>query len=381
MSGPLPKVTVITYVHVNRVNDRLSLFREGLQSVRDQGYDNYEHVVIDDGSDIDLGPVVADFPKVRLVRKPGTGIISSTYTFNLGQRVATGDACILLPSDDLSVPGGIGALAALLAARPDAQSAIGCAIYEDPKVGEREWRPDPEKIEVGILDKNHINGCAIMWRRTARVLADLPPNYTGFCADYDLFGMIARSGPVAYSDHPVVRYRWAADSTRNKTRGRSIASPRKEDALFCQYTKPARLDFVKARLRRANTVAPPGQDVEPLNLPAIPEALTERLALRAIARDWGAAWDCLKPVAGMADGLAQARAAVAAGKVIRVSELTLPALVTMNLLRDAAWFDLVWSGDGFDWRLDLCPMPAIRQVTDADGTRRDALMTWLGFGQ
>src|SRR6218665_3721954 len=125
-----PKVTVITYVYVSRSNGREALLAECLQSAADQGLDAYEQIIVDDGSECDLSGLVARFPKARLVRKPGSGILSSTATFNLAHILARGEYCILLPSDDLQVPGSLGGLSEALDANPSAVMAIGRAQYE-----------------------------------------------------------------------------------------------------------------------------------------------------------------------------------------------------------------------------------------------------------
>lgn len=374
--GPL-KVTVITYVYISQVNGRLPLFEECLASVQAQGYENYEHVIIDDGSDMDLAPVVAQFPKTRLVRKPGTGIVSSSYTFNLGQHVATGDCCILLPSDDLSVPGGIAALVAALQENPSAKSAIGRAVYENPEKGDLIWTPEPEKIERGIYEKNHINGCAIMWRRTPDVMANLSPNYVGFCADYDLFGLVATSGPVAYVNEMIVRYRWAEDSTRNKTRSRSIISPRKEDMMFYQYSKIARIEFVQVRLRRvprdfsefregkdiSGDFALSGKDEAKLTILIGKRSWADAVALlRDKQPDFEAAYRLVSE-------------AITQRMVCRIRHLTPASVALMQAFRLDGVFDLVWDGDFEHAIFEFCPMPAVRYIlSKTDARRHDAEM-------
>lgn len=246
-----PKVSVITFAYVSESNGRYPLLRECIESIRDQQYPNYEHIIIDDGSDKDLAHLADEYPNVRYFKKPGTGIISSTYTFNLGHELATGKYCIYLPSDDLHVEGAIMNLVEALEKEPDASMAIGKAIYEYIDGRVTTWSPDKEKIENRLHEGNYINGCAVMWKRSDSLYDCLPPNYTGFCCDYDLWATIAKLGKIVYPDSDVVKYRHVSDSTRNKTRSSFIVSPRKEDKGFFQYSKESRIEFVKLRCHQS----------------------------------------------------------------------------------------------------------------------------------
>ncbi|PML80835.1 glycosyltransferase [Enterovibrio norvegicus] len=243
----LPKVSVITFAYVSENNGRYPLLRECIESIRDQQYPNYEHIIVDDGSDKDLSHLVEEYPNVKYYKKPGTGIIASTYTFNLGHELATGKYCIYLPSDDLHVEGAIINLVEALEKEPHASMAIGKAIYEYIDGRTTTWSPDKDKIENHLHEGNYVNGCAVMWKRSDSLYDCLPPNYTGFCCDYDLWATIAKLGKIVYPDSDVVKYRHVTDSTRNKTRSSFIVSPRKEDKGFYQYSKESRIEFVKLR--------------------------------------------------------------------------------------------------------------------------------------
>ena len=139
--------------------------------------------------------------------------------------------------------------------------AIGKAIYEYIDGRITTWSPDKDKIENRLHEGNHVNGCAVMWKRSEELYQCLPPNYTGFCCDYDLWATIAKLGKIVYPDSDVVKYRHVSDSTRNKTRSSFIVSPRKEDKGFYQYSKESRIEFVKRRCF---------QDIARINLSLIP---------------------------------------------------------------------------------------------------------------
>ncbi|EAQ65697.1 Glycosyltransferase [Marinomonas sp. MED121] len=243
-----PKVSVITFAYVNNVNGRYELLVECIESIIAQKYENYEHIIIDDGSDVDLSHLKNEYPNIKYYKKLGTGILSSTYTFNMGHELASGKYCIYLPSDDLHEIGAIkGLVSALENESEEVVMAIGNAVYEYDDGRVSKWQPDKNKIEESLGEGNHINGCAVMWKKNSQLLDRLPPNFTGFCCDYDLWVTIAKMGKVIYPDIDVVRYRHVEDSTRNKTRSKFIVSPRKEDKVFYQYSKASRIEFVKMR--------------------------------------------------------------------------------------------------------------------------------------
>ncbi len=376
------KVTVFTYVYIDEANGRLPLFEECLQSVAAQGYENYEHVIVDDGSKIDLAPIVAGYPKTRLLKKPGTGIVASSYTFQLGLQISKGDVCILLPSDDLSIPGGIGAMVETFEQNPQVAAVIARARYESPGQDDTVWVPDPEFIKKEIWSRNVINGCAIMWRLDSKVMDMLAPNYIGFVGDYDIFGLVATMEELAYCDAEVVRYRWAADSTRNKTKSRVLASARKEDSLFYQYSKPARLEFVRMRLRRASLreYELAGEFKLPTLGTEISDRLRRNLTVLLRNRKWDEAQDLvLEHVDGARPAYADLCAAIEQKKTCYIPAMNDVSLTFMQNVRNEAFFDVVWEEGASTWEFDYMPLPAIRRFIAADGTERRALMSYLGY--
>ncbi len=376
-----PKVSIITFAYVSETNGRYPLLRECIESIKDQNYPNYEHIIIDDGSDKDLSHLVDEYPNIKYFKKPGTGIIASTYTFNLGHQLATGKYCIYLPSDDLHVEDAIINLVEELEKNPDASMAIGKAIYEYIDGRVTTWAPDKDKIEKQLHEGNYVNGCAVMWRPSAELYDCLPPNYTGFCCDYDLWATLAKLGKIVYPDSDVVKYRHVSDSTRNKTRSSFIVSPRKEDKGFYQYSKESRIEFVKirchqnvARLSLKNNNINKVDDIKRVSLKSnFPMSLTKALKKRN--------WDVLdnyfeknsKDYSDLKTELAEYQG------VVLFQEVNLPTCCLIRQLSDNEniYISNEFSKDG--WIVDYLPLPNIRGVFGVGEKIDQQLSSFIGL--
>jgi len=377
-----PLVSVITFVYANDANDRIEQLKECLESVRDQHYPNYEHIIIDDGSDTELEPLLLGFDNIVYLPKKGTGILSSTMTFNLGHQVATGKYCIYLPSDDTHLSGAIDGLVECLESQKNAMCCIGNAVYVDNTGNETFWKPNQEKIMTSMAEGNYVNGCAVMWRRDNSLLHHLPPNYTGFCSDYDFFATLVNLGEVAFADVNVVQYKHAGDSTRNKTRSRVITSPRKEDSLFYQYSKSTRQHFVKLRILREDMEKPTlsKELSSSLNENTLNNSHKKRLADFISTRKWKNAQAHLLALSPDYKILSDQIAANDSGlNVVKFDSLSLSAIVFMQNHTENCVFDFSYEGRPDNWLFDFCPIPIVRNIYLASGAKNRPLENYLGF--
>lgn len=91
-NSPLVSVIIPTYNRVDMVGN-------AIKSVLAQTYDNYEIIVVDDGSTDDTKTLIAtNFPQARYIAKPNGGQASAR---NKGLEYATGKYIASLDSDDL----------------------------------------------------------------------------------------------------------------------------------------------------------------------------------------------------------------------------------------------------------------------------------------
>lgn len=210
-----PKVSVVTFVYCTKENNRLRMLKECIASVSRQNFKSYEHIIVDDGSTVDLHSEILKMndPHLKYYWKGHTGILDCTEPFNYGLMMAQGEYVIILASDDLQLR-ALEPLSAYLDENPDWVAVVGTHMREKGVI----W---PHKFDLPVYDAlllgNCVHGDAIMFRRTVLDKIELPTNETGFAGDYDMWLKISEVGMIGKVDNVVVLYRTHSDSTRTTT--------------------------------------------------------------------------------------------------------------------------------------------------------------------
>lgn len=376
-----PKLSIITYVHVSDSNGRLPLLLECLESAASQGFEEYEHVVIDDGSTVDIEQTVRYFPKTRYVRKDRTGIVSSTETFNRALNEARGDYSVLLPSDDLALRGGYESLIKEIERGPY-DAVIGAVKYSGRLV-RKTWRPpSPEALSATVLHANGINGIGILWRTHWQFPLGLPRDLMGFAADYFAFAQLARFGKIGTLGAQVAEYRAVGDSTRFKTRNKTPQSTSKRlissETDRYQYSRSSRLRFVRDSLRRHNMDRSPRQGAK-LNLNLcdfayVSESKKNRKLLeRNSPRGMGNSSQSLKTAAS------EVHTNWMAGLEPQLAVSNPAEMALVNALPRPIDFQLIYDGEGDTWIFDHLPMNRVSGIVSTGGHRRKDMEAFLGL--
>ncbi|MDB5297613.1 MAG: kfoC [Phycisphaerales bacterium] len=139
-----------------------------VRSVLDQGRDDVEVVIVDDGSPDDTAVLAAGFgPPVKLVRQPNCGLPAAR---NAGVRAATGSLLMFLDADDAQAAGAIAAVMAVAAADPTAD--VMCGGWQDMDAGGTpgaEHAPPAAEVDPWrlLLPHNAAPPCCWAVRRTA----------------------------------------------------------------------------------------------------------------------------------------------------------------------------------------------------------------------
>jgi glycosyltransferase involved in cell wall biosynthesis len=111
-----PTLSVLTPTY-----NRASFLKETMDSVLSQAFQDFEYIVIDDGSQDDSASVVEPYlSRVQYIRQDNVG---ETRTVNRAYQMARGDFITIVNSDDPLLPGAFDRVIAALEAEPEALCA------------------------------------------------------------------------------------------------------------------------------------------------------------------------------------------------------------------------------------------------------------------
>ncbi|MFN4276642.1 MAG: glycosyltransferase [Ferrovibrio sp.] len=189
---------------------------EAIQSILDQTYPVNAVLVVDDGSKDGSPELVeqsfADDPRVRLLRKPHSGL---SDTRNHGCRQATAEYIAFLDSDDVWEPHKLEMQMALFATSPLRPGVVYCnysAMTADgsPLETERIIAPTLRgQIFDPLLSGNYISGSAsaVVLKRELLKQVGLFDTSLKFAEDWDFWLRLAHATTFDFADQPLVRLR------------------------------------------------------------------------------------------------------------------------------------------------------------------------------
>ena len=244
-------VSVITFAFVSQENGRRQLLEECLASVASQTYSDYEHIIIDDGSTVNLSTMVEQFPNTKLVRKEQTGILTNTATFNAGHLMAANKYCIYLASDDLQTANCLSALTKFLDDNEHCIAVCGEAEYIDIEQNVTKYRPDWEDDNAADLANslvylgNKVSGCAVMWRNNILDKKFLAPKYHWVLFRLRPLGEVSggRTDREMRGNCCTISSKAGLHALQNT--GQRYFQPSQIRSKFFQFSKFARIRYVK----------------------------------------------------------------------------------------------------------------------------------------
>ncbi len=189
MLSSYPKFSIVT-ITLNRRN----FLQKAIESVRQQTYDNYEHIVIDGGSTDGTLEVLRGYSHIKWISEPDHG---QADAMNKAVRMINGDIFGWLNSDDSYPPNTLEIVRGYFAGRPTVGLLYGtCAIVNasGKKIGETRFhRFDLQRIAMGF---NNINTPAVFVSTTALKEAGLFDVSLRATYDQDMWIRIATHSEV-----------------------------------------------------------------------------------------------------------------------------------------------------------------------------------------
>ena len=201
-----PKISIVTAV-LNRARS----IERALASVREQGYPDVEHVVVDGGSTDGTVEILERSEGIRWISEPDEGLADA---MNKGIAMASGDWIGWLNSDDYYLPGALEKVAEAAVSHADARWITGlCRIID---ADDRETRTAITAYKNWLLrhysfrlylTQNFVSCPSTFVRKDAyEAVGPLDSRYR-ISMDYDVFLRIARRWEPVVLDEELAVFR------------------------------------------------------------------------------------------------------------------------------------------------------------------------------
>ncbi len=201
----MPLVSIVVTVF-----NRLQYLEQAIGSALGQTYPHIQVILVDDGSEMEIGVVVAPYRgRVEYHRQDNAGMASAR---NLGMRHARGEFILFLDDDDYLEPDAVELLLRLIEHGNGLAWAAGSFRYVDDQ-GRNEQGPRFLQGGVGDVYREMIERCCISCPSAVLLRASVLREVGGFdegirlSEDYDLWLKLSRDHVLAYTEDVVTNYR------------------------------------------------------------------------------------------------------------------------------------------------------------------------------
>jgi glycosyltransferase involved in cell wall biosynthesis len=210
-----------------------------IRSIRAQGYDRFEHIVVDGGSTDGSADIIERYADqlTSWTSEPDAG---QADALNKGFARAKGDLIGWLNSDDTLLPGTISTVVERFERDRELLLVYGDAMYIDESSRRTGYFPADDLVVPEMLRtcKDNIVQQGSFFSRRAWEIAG--PLHGYYCLDFEFVLRIGLAGRVERLERPLATYRLHADS---KSMSGSVATARGEDYLRMYDTFFARDDL------------------------------------------------------------------------------------------------------------------------------------------
>ncbi len=209
------RVTVLMSVY----NDQ-GYLDEAVQSILCQTFQDFEFLIIDDGSTKPIEGLLEAYPDNRIVcvRQSNMGL---TRSLNRGLALATGKYIARMDADDVSLPQRLEAQVKTLDANPtlDMVGAFFDVVDHEGKVMDRkELITDPIYRLWRLQFHNNYGHGTMMLRKKSVLAAGMYDESLSYAQDYDLWCRLSTATNTAIIPDVLYRYRMVKSSTQASVR-------------------------------------------------------------------------------------------------------------------------------------------------------------------
>lgn len=207
-----PCISVVVPVYCG-TEDHRRFLTEALESVAAQTFRDFEVVIVDDVSPMDIVPIVEEvgnLPSIRILRN--TINMGHAETRNAGVRAARADLIAFLDHDDIWLPEKLQRQADVLRANPDA-AAVFCDVetfgpHKDRLSIDQSIIPERPGFYWFVAHGNFtITATAVLVKKQA--MLDIGPFDSRYstCDDFDAWLKILMTAPIVHMPEKLARYR------------------------------------------------------------------------------------------------------------------------------------------------------------------------------
>jgi len=210
---PLVTVIIPTY-------NRDWILKEAIESVLSQDFDDFELIVVDDGSTDNTESIIDEYAgDIIVLRQDNHGVSAAR---NAGIACASGPLIAFLDSDDVWLPQKLTSQVDFFKSNPD---ALICQTQELwIRKGKRVNPKNRHKKISGMIFKHSLPLCmvspsAVMMKKSLLDKTGLFDESLPACEDYDLWLRISSRYPVFLIDTPLIIKRGGHEDQLSKTPG------------------------------------------------------------------------------------------------------------------------------------------------------------------
>jgi glycosyltransferase involved in cell wall biosynthesis len=213
-----PEVTVLMSVY----NGELFL-RESIESILNQTFNDFEYLIINDGSTDSSKDIIESYNDSRIVLYNNEKNRGLTKSLNIGIHRARGVYIARQDADDVSHPERLGKEVQFLSGKPQ-YAAVGCCINiidKKSRIKGSIHKPISNDVIHDILKRNNcIAHGSVLIKKRCLFEVDLYDESLGAAQDYDLFMRLSEKYKLA--NLPDLLYSWRNQSGNVSAKNRQL---------------------------------------------------------------------------------------------------------------------------------------------------------------